>query len=633
MELHGYTGKILEIDLKDERISVKQEKEEDLRKFIGGFGMNCKLAAEYLKPRIDPFSPENVIILGTGPLVGTIMPGSSRLVGITKFPATGAIANSCGSMSFGFHLKQSGYDHVVIKEISDKPIYIYINNDDVRILDASNLWGKDIAVTTDYMWKHYGSCSIIAIGRAGENKINGALALIDKTSTFGRGGLAAVMGHKKVKCIVVKGNKGIKIAQQAKFLKKYKSFIERVKNYPHRPSWIELGMLRSLPVGMILSAKGEKKKARQCNEKSYLKKMKKRRIACPSCPMADKDILEIKEGDFAGLICYASSVINPFLMFTIDGLSTYNEAIKIFDEINRNGLDGLTITSLFDFIGRMHSKGLITDSDLGFEWKNDFETLKSLLKIILNKEGFGKVLAKGWNAIVALKEEFADEIPAIKGLDVVFDPRLIRLGTMEFEQVVNPKGAHIASGGSPTYVGAGGTPDKMRRHFDRMGIPKDAQERIFKPPREAMGINVGRLTRYAEDWYAVLTSLGLCARAQMNRFYSLNSVTEFYSLITGFDLTAEELRKAAERSWNLLRLLNYKEGFKRENDSFPNIWFKTLKYGPNELKIYDYYGTTLITPDIAKQLIDDYYDERGWDIKSGTPKKEKLISLELKEYI
>ncbi|MHA1295825.1 MAG: aldehyde ferredoxin oxidoreductase N-terminal domain-containing protein, partial [Promethearchaeota archaeon] len=295
-----------------------------------------------------------------------------------------------------------------------------------------------------------------AIGRAGENKINGALALIDKTSTFGRGGLAAVMGHKKVKCIVVKGNKGIKIAQQAKFLKKYKSFIERVKNYPHRPSWIELGMLRSLPVGMILSAKGEKKKARQCNEKSYLKKMKKRRIACPSCPMADKDILEIKEGDFAGLICYASSVINPFLMFTIDGLSTYNEAIKIFDEINRNGLDGLT--------------------DLGFEWKNDFETLKSLLKIILNKEGFGKVLAKGWNAIVALKEEFADEIPAIKGLDVVFDPRLIRLGTMEFEQVVNPKGAHVASGGSPTYVGAGGTPDKMRRHFDRMGIPKDEWE-------------------------------------------------------------------------------------------------------------------------------------------------------------
>ncbi|MHA1296625.1 MAG: aldehyde ferredoxin oxidoreductase N-terminal domain-containing protein, partial [Promethearchaeota archaeon] len=164
---------------------------------MGGFGMNCKLAAEYLKPRIDPFSPENVIILGTGPLVGTIMLGSSRLVGITKFPATGAIANSCGSMSFGFHLKQSGYDHVVIKEISDKPIYIYINNDDVRILDASNLWGKDIAVTTDYMWKHYGSCSIIAIGRAGENKINGALALIDKTSTFGRGGLAAVMGHKK----------------------------------------------------------------------------------------------------------------------------------------------------------------------------------------------------------------------------------------------------------------------------------------------------------------------------------------------------------------------------------------------------------------------------------------------------
>jgi aldehyde:ferredoxin oxidoreductase len=204
---------------------------------------------------------------------------------------------------------------------------------------------------------------------------------------------------------------------------------------------------------------------------------------------------------------------------------------------------------------------------------------------------------------------------------------------MEFEQVVNPKGAHVASGGSPTYVGAGGGLEKMKTHFNRMGIPKNAHNRIFKPPKEEMFINVGRLTRYSEDWYSVLTSLGLCARAQMNRFYSLDLVTEFYNLITGFNLTKEDIILAAERSWNLLKILNVNEGFSRKDDKFPENWFKPLKFGDNILELYDFYGNVQITPTIADQLLDDYYDERGWDKISGIPLKSKLLELGLMKYV
>jgi aldehyde:ferredoxin oxidoreductase len=305
-EWYGYTGKILNVDLTNDKITVERERTEDLRLFIGGMGMNCKLGAEILKPKIDPFSEENVIILGAGPLV----------------PATGAIANSCGSMSFGFNLKHAGFDHIIISGKSEKKVYLAIMDDHVEIIDATELWGKDIIETTNFLWNKVPSCGVIAIGQAGENLVHGSLALIDKTSTFGRGGLGAIMGSKNLKAIIVKGTKGLPIAYPKEFSKLYEKQNERIRNYIHRDSWIELGMLRSLPVNGTLYAKGEKEKAEQASEKFYIHNLKKKRIACPSCPMADKDILEIKEGEFKGFMNYTTSVINPLMMLPLDSLDS-----------------------------------------------------------------------------------------------------------------------------------------------------------------------------------------------------------------------------------------------------------------------------------------------------------------------
>ena len=149
MEWNGYTGNILNVDLTGDKISITKENPDDLKQFIGGFGMNCKLGSTRIKPTMDPFAPDNYIIVGTGPLVGTITPGASRTAGISKFPATGAIANSCGSMSFGFHLKNAGYDHVVISGKTEKPTYLQIIDDHVELRDAKDMWGQDIVETTD----------------------------------------------------------------------------------------------------------------------------------------------------------------------------------------------------------------------------------------------------------------------------------------------------------------------------------------------------------------------------------------------------------------------------------------------------------------------------------------------------
>ncbi|HUY01576.1 MAG TPA: aldehyde ferredoxin oxidoreductase N-terminal domain-containing protein [Candidatus Deferrimicrobium sp.] len=632
MEWHGYTGNILEVDLTRNKISVQKESLKDLQKFIGGMGMNCRLAIDYIKPGLDPLSPENVIILGAGPLVGTITPGSSRIVGLSKFPASGAIANSCGSMSFGFHLKQSGYDHVVISGRAEDPVYLEICDDQVELCNAIQLWGQDIIETSDYLTKKYGSSGIIAIGQAGENLVKSSLALIDKTATFGRGGLGAIMGSKNLKAILTKGTKGINIAHPKEFNALYKKIFERIRTYPHRPDWHKLGMLRNTPIAAMLGAAGQKQKAKYANERTYLKKLKKRRFACPSCPMGDKDILEIQDGDFAGVINYTSSVINPFFLLLIDGMKDHNEAVKAFDQMNRYGLDSLNLPALLDFGTSLFEKGIFTKELTGIEWKRDFTTLMQLIEMIAKRQGFGNILADGWNKLAEIYEDIAKDMVVIKGLEQVFDPRMLRLGTMEFEQVVNPKGAHVASGGSPTYLSPGRPLKDFEKHFHRMGIPQSAFNRIYSPPVKEMGVNVGRLTRYAEDWYTILTSLGLCARAQMNRFWGLESVTAFYNAVTGFDIQSEDLRIAADRSWTLLKLLNAKEGFNRSTDKFPEVWFKPLQFGEIELKFQDFYGGTLITLEIATQLLDDYYDERGWDKKIGLPTQNKLKELGLEHF-
>jgi len=633
MDWKGYTGNILKIDLTVDKISIIKQNVDNIKQFIGGLGINTKLVADLIKPKIDPLSSENVIIIGAGPLVGTITPGASRTVASTKFPATGAVAYSCGSMSFGFNLKHSGFDHIIISGKAEDPVYLVILNEHIELIDASDIWGKDIVESTNFLQKKYSESGVIAIGQAGENLVYGSLALIDKTSTFGRGGLGAVMGSKNLKAIVTKGSRGISIANPKEFNQLYRKLFERIRKYPQRESWHELGMLRSLPVGMILKASGQHKKARQCSERIYLKKLKKRRIACPSCPMGDKDILELQEGNFKGLINYTSSVINPFLMFTLDDLNTYDEAIKSFDLVNRYGLDSLTITSLLKFCTHLYEKGILTKENTGIEWKSDYRTLVQLIEMIVYRKGFGNILADGWKSLAETYKSVENEMLTVKGLDIIFEPRFLRLGTMEFEQVVNPKGAHVASGGSPTYLGAGGSIDKFKMHFDRMGVPNSAIGRLFTPPLKEMVVNVGRLTRYSEDWYTVLTSLGLCARAQMNRFYGLELVTDIFNAVTGFNMQLDDLRIAAERTWNLLKIMNIKEGFSRKDDKFPEEWFKPLKFGENILKFQDFFGETIITPEVANQLLDDYYDERGWDKIRGIPMQEKIKELSLEMYL
>ncbi|UCB42191.1 MAG: hypothetical protein JSV77_06880, partial [Dehalococcoidales bacterium] len=200
-------------------------------------------------------------------------------------------------------------------------------------------------------------------------------------------------------------------------------------------------------------------------------------------------------------------------------------------------------------------------------------------------------------------------------------------GTMEFEQMTTPRGAHVAAAGSPSYDTGRPLTDFIR-HGERMGVPAEALKRL----EESGVFNPGRYSKYSEDWYALFNCLSLCNRAQVNRFYHIDTITTLYAAVTGIECSPEELMQAAERAWTIGKLLNAREGFDRRHDHAPEAWFQPLLQSGEERHIMDYGRTVNLTRKDLERFLDDYYEERGYDRESGLPTYGKLRELGL-EYI
>lgn len=628
----GYAGRILRVDLTSGDITSEALNLDEVVPLMGGFGYNNRLIYDLLTPGVDAFSPEMPIVLGAGPLAGSMAPGSVRLVGTTKYPLTGAVTSGAGSMSVASKLKWAGYDHVVVTGASSKPCYLLIDDDDVRICDAGHLWGERVDRTTDALYGAHRGCGVLTIGPAGENMVKFAIAFTDKGGTLGRGGFGAVMGSKKLKAVAVRGSRGLEVADGKRFMNAVNSLFERAKKYPQLQECIELGImqnwdnyLKSLPLG-----EWSPEKINELYGLNIYKKVKKERVACTTCFIADKDVLEMPDGPFAGTETYTHSYLAVALSGVHFGLEDYHEALKLADTINANGVCQMTFSTMFSYMKDLQKEGLLTEENArGLDLKGDFEGLMNFLDCITHRRGVGDILADGWTAAI---NHFGSETrrftKLIKDQDTTFDPRISGLGTMEFEQMVNPRGAQSAASGSPSYIP--GLPIEMfHRHAERMGADKGMMERIFEKPGD---FNVGRLTRLAEDWYTVFNSLGVCNRHLVNRFYSLKTFAELYSAATGIEKSDADLMDAADRVWTLHKALNVREGFDRKSDGYPDKWFEPfMESKDQQKKMTDYFKSREITPAELKQYLDDYYNERGWDIKSGTPTKDKLLSCGLSD--
>jgi len=267
----------------------------------------------------------------------------------------------------------------------------------------------------------------------------------------------------------------------------------------------------------------------------------------------------------------------------------------------------------------------------GMVLEYSFDTAITLIEKIANREGIGAVLAEGWKGAIAQigrgSEEYAIQI---KGIDIEFDPRAA-FGSETFSQCTRSRG------GSPPIEAMAMTmrdgevkTEQIQRWVTRRGIvPEEAMSRVFTG---ISGFHVGRYTKFLEDWFTTESCLGICARPFVGMFYVTPFLTEFYASATGIETSQEDILKFGERAWNVVRAINAREGFGRRDDRMPErLLNEPLKFGDKEYVLSDYPRTHRVTAEEFESLLDDYYEERGWNKATGIPTGPKLLELGLGE--
>lgn len=644
MEYFGYAGRMLHVDLSRKTVRKEALDTKTVRRFIGGHGVNLRLIQDLLSPGIDPLSPENPIVIGSGALVGTLAPGATKVFATTKFALPATTDGKCyvatgvsGGQGFGFRLKQAGYDHLVITGRSEQPVYLQISDESVSIRSADSYWGKkDIYDTTDDLKKAHGKCGVVAIGRAGENLCRYSMALTDKKSTLGRSGFGAVMGSKNLKAIVVAGQGRIGVADRLRFhrtldtvRREYRDRVRPMGKFSEF-SW-ELVFLHTMNPGIW-----SQERWNDLYGIHRLAEIKKRNVNCTHCWMACGDDLAVDTGKYAG----TRSMTGHYLWVPIIGqkmeLEEIGASLSLIQRMNRDGICLCTASSIIDWVTRRFTEGVISTSDTGgVVLDRSFHCYMDLLDRIIRREGIGDKLADGWFAASEwmgrdARFDYVEGSGIAKGTDSIYPARAATLDPMRFTMgLTSPRGGHAPTGVSGT--GIPGLPvEQIRMEAAAFGVPEEAMNRIFQPTAYYGSFNVGRYTRYTEDFTSVINSTGTCTIYSALYLNRLQNLAEIYSAATGIETTPMELIKRGERIFNLYKILNVREGFERKDDAFPPIWLKPLETPDGTQALTDYHREKKISAEDIERLLDDYYDERGWNVERGIPSTEKLEELGLK---
>jgi aldehyde:ferredoxin oxidoreductase len=638
----GWVGGILYVDLTNRR-TWKEPLDIDLaKKFIGGPGIGMNILFDLLKPNIHPLSPENVMVFGTGPITGTGIMGSGKMTLNTKFAMPASrdgskyfISTSVFSSNrFGQMMKNAGYDHIVITGRSEKPCYLKVIDDDVEICDASDLWGKDLYTVGDILRQRHtgktGTCGTWVIGQAGENQVAFALAFSDDFFNAGRFA-AAVAGAKNLKAIVTLGSKGIKIANPKKH--KELNLRKRTETLTH-PKYTKF-----MPFGKGFLGK-------------KLDATLVKTVCCSGGVCGCKSVHKLDSGPFEG--CWIGGIFPSFPVFIhmelgIPGMEDMEPGFAFVERASKYGLCCNSILAVCRYIRVLCKRGVIKSEDMGgLEFKEgDINFYLALLDKLVKREDIGALMAEGWYPMseklgVDAASDWEAGAAITKGIDPMVDartwPALYKAPgglspAMGLGPIVDTKGKQMHN---LTYWSNKEVSYEMvMKDAELMGITTEEFNRIFTDQT----FNSGRLLKYGEDAEDLYNALGICSTCE----HPLKDITrdvpwlaEVYTAVTGDSITPRELLRAGEIVCNIEKLINVREGFNREDDQIPPLYIQNMqvpmKAREGDRYLCDWFGNRLTPEDVVK-MMDDYYIERGWDVKTGLPTQEKLIELGLDRLI
>jgi len=569
----GWTGKIVYINLSSGSINVIETDEKLILRYLGGRGLGVKLLSDLSKPDIDPLSPENPLIFTSGQLTG-LAPMSSGVVITSKSPLTGTVFSWNAGGGFGRELKKAGIDALVITGKAERPSLVEVNGEEIKIMQADQLWGKNTEACTEAL-KSKGS--VACIGRAGEKQVLISSFVIDSIYS-GRGGLGAVAGSKLLKAVVVKGEKEILPAipesfksLETKMLKLFEAnpvLSKGLANYG-TPAFVKLLDYMDLIPCRNFSRIGTPFADLFSGE--YIKaSLELEKESCPSCPLGCKRRIK-KTGqilpDYDSLWAFGFNLENP----DFDSVLLADRTCKDY------GLDPISAGSLFGALAELKSK------------KIEARELGGLLKEI--GEG-GKTGEGARKYLSALKRK--DLSMDVKGLELAgFDPRGVKGQALAYATSCHGGDYLTAFMVGPEVLG-------KPLLFDRFSLKGKAG-----------------ILQVFENLTALLDSLVLCTFSVFAVNEELCSALLRFGV--GIEISPAELLKVGERIWNLERVYNLTAGFSRKDDTFPERLFED----GNEEK-----GNGIRRQEFEASL-QDYYHYRGWD-KEGVPLQKKLGELEIK---
>jgi aldehyde:ferredoxin oxidoreductase len=605
----GYAGRVLHVDLISGKIWTEPLKEDLARKYVGGIGLGMRLYLDYSKPGVDPFSPENPLVLATGPLSGSMVPtGGNGHAFVSKSPQTFGVGEAKAHGHFGTELKRAGYDAVVFYGKAEKPVYLWIDDDSVQLLDAQYLWGKSPQETEDSIKKELKDfyIRVASIGVAGEKLVRIACIINEKTRACGRTGLGAVMGSKNLKAVAIRGSKDIAAADKDRLLELVKIQHERMKGPAARKyrtlgtpeNVLVLNALGAMPTNNFEGAvfPGADKISGEYLNERFVAKI----IGCSSCAMRCEHIAVVPEGPYKGTTTRIE--YEPlWAMGPNCGVGALDAILKGMDLSNYYGVDAISIGGIISFAMDLYKNGIVNKETAGLELNfGNPETMVEMIKRVSIREGFGDILAEGVKLAADRIGNGADKYAVhIKGVEMTgYDIRGLKTAALGY--AVSFRGAdhnrHGAYG--PDVAG------KVNR---------------FKAEKGR-----GKLVKETEDLYAVIDSIIVCKFSRGTYVKGYDDLAALYSAVTGIEINGEELRLAGERINNLGRLINIREGLTRKDDSLP---WKVMHVpipdeGPSK--------GSHVSQEELDLLLDDYYEVRGWN-KEGIPTAEKLKELGMED--
>jgi len=624
----GYTGKILHVDLTHGKLEVETPPEAFYRKYMGGSAMGLYYILKEMPKGVDALSPENVLTLMCGVTTGAAISGQSRINANAKSPISGGIGDSQGGGFFPAELKFAGFDGIVIKGKSSKPVYLKIVDGKFELHDAAHLMGKITGDVDAILHQEVDpKAEILQHGPAAEKGVLFSSLLSMSNRNNGRTGMGLVMASKNLKAVVVRGTQKMQLADA-----KGVTALNRVgpKDLPNNPDMDGLAKYGTASVVMPQNSmgtlptfnynEGQFENCEPISGEKMAETILKQRETCYACVVKCKRVVEITEGAHKADPKYGGPEYETLGTFgSYCGISDL-AAIALANQIcNENAVDTIACGATIAFAMECYEKGIITKEQTGgLELKfGSVDAMLTALDQIVNNEGvLGKVLSQGSERAAKVWGNGADEcLITVKGAEMpAHMPQAKRSLALIYS--VNPFGADHQSSEHDWMIEDGIASDLYMGRLSLLGMPNKLEPM-------SLGAEKVKFAWLTEVFYSMLDSLELCQFVWGPGWtlYGPIETVDFVKATTGWDVTLDELMAVGMRRLNLMRTFNAREGLDRKADKLPKKFFKALGgSGPT--------AGIALTHEQMDSALDEYYRLAGWSV-NGIPTKDSLKKLDL----